>query len=210
MSDERERLSEAIVDVVIEHGHDGASVAEVARRVGLPEEAFYRHFESFDKAVLQIYRYRMDDFNSLLRDAYEREERWPDSLRAAGYVAARYIRDDPRIVRFSAIEMFHAGEMAQIERERPLQWMVDIIDAGRQEMDDPDELDRTTAEATFGAAYEVVRQVIKSGNQSAEEALPGLMYMAVRPYLGHEVASKELTIPAPPERPVARPGAQSR
>jgi AcrR family transcriptional regulator len=200
MSEERERLCRVIVDIVLEHGHDGASEAAAARRAGLSEDAFYAQFESFDQAAVEIYRRNTAEFNGVVRSAYEGGEGWRDSLRAAAYGAARYIRDNPRWVRFGTVEMFRAGDMAQVERERQLHGLIDLIDAGRQELDDPESLDRTTAEATFGAIYEsVVKEVSKGSAVGAVEAVPGLMYIAVRPYLGHAIAAEELTVPAPPE-----------
>jgi AcrR family transcriptional regulator len=130
MSEERERLSRAVVDIVLEHSHEGASEAEAARRGGLPEEAFYAYFESFDQAAVEIYRRNTTEFNGLVLGAYEGGNGWRNSLRAAAYAAARHIRDNPRWVRF--------GTRA------------------------------------------------------------GMMYIAVRPYLGAEIAAEELTMPAPP------------
>jgi hypothetical protein len=91
--------------------------------------------------------------------------------------------------------------MAQAQRESHLQRMVEMIDAGRQELDDPDSLGRGVAEGVFGSIYSHLVKDVQAGKgtKAAEDYVPELMYIAVRPYLGHEAAMEELTIPAPRE-----------
>jgi AcrR family transcriptional regulator len=198
---ERERIREATIDVVLECGNDGASVEAVTDRAEVDRATFDRHFEGLQDCVLEACWAHTNEFTVLVRAAFDREGSWRDSLRAAAYAAARYLRDNPRIVRFGTLQLFQAGAMAQAARESHLHQMVDLIDAGRQELDDPDSIGRNVAEGVFGSIYELVVKEMQSGRgaRSAEEFVPELMYIAVRPYLGHEAARDELSIPPPPE-----------
>ena len=74
-----------------------------------------------------------------------------------------------------------------------------MIDAGRRELDDPESMGRSAAEGVFGSIYEalVKEQQAGKGTEAAYEFVPELMYIAVRPYLGHDAAREELSIPAP-------------
>ncbi|HVY97204.1 MAG TPA: TetR/AcrR family transcriptional regulator [Solirubrobacterales bacterium] len=202
---EREALAVAVVDLMAADGYEALSPEALAARAGVETEAFERHFASVQDAVLQVYWQHTDEFTELLLATYEGEGRWRDRLRAAAYAAARWIRDNPTVVRFGTVRMFSAGLMAQAQRESHLQRLVDLIDGGRQELEDPDSVGRGVAESVFGSIYEfLVREVQGgSGTRAAESFVPELMYIAVRPYLGHEAAREELTIPAPPEEPPA-------
>jgi len=201
-STERARLREAVVEVVIEAGYEGASVEAICERAGIDRAAFERHFADLQAAVIGTYWDYTNEFNERLRAAYERGSDWRSSLRGAAYAAAYYIRDRPQVVRFGTLILFQAGAMAQAERESHLQQMVDLIDAGRGETDDPDSLDRGVAEGAFGSIYESVVRAVRSGEgtRSAPDIVPELMYISVRPYLGQEAAREELAIPPPPER----------
>lgn len=198
---ERERIREAAIDVVLERGNEGTTVEAVIERAGVDRAAFDCHFEDLGDCILQAYWTHTNEFTVLVRAAFDRERTWRDSLRAAAYAAARYIRDNPRIVRFGTLQLFQAGAMAQVERESHLHLMVDLIDAGRQELDDPDSLGRGVAEGVFGSIYELVVRDLQAGRgtRSAEEFVPELMFVAVRPYLGLKAAQEELSIPPPPE-----------
>ena len=200
-SEEEARLREAAIDVVLAAGYEGASVEAILERSGLGRAAFGRHFGDLHEVVMAAYWHETNDFNERLHSAYRQGSDWRSSLRGAAYAAAFYIRDNPRVVRFGTIMLFQAGAMAQAEREQHLHQMVALIDAGRQELEDPDALDRGVAEGVFGSIYEAVirAQQREGGTGSAVEMVPELMYIAVRPYLGREAAREELAI-APPGR----------
>jgi AcrR family transcriptional regulator len=204
--DERERIREAVLDLVFDHGCDGTSLEMILERAGVDRAAFEREFDDREDCFLQIY---IESNHLFVRDvfaAFEGGETWRDSLRAAAYVAARFLRDRPREVRLNVIQVFSAGEMALAERDRYHRLFVDLVDAGRQELDDPDSVSRSLAEGVVGSILGVmVKQVGEEGSAAnAEAAVPELMYIAVRPYLGHEAAREELAIPPPPE-PVQEP-----
>jgi hypothetical protein len=97
------------------------------------------------------------------------------------------------------VQMLAASDLAMAERDRYVGRIVDLIDEGRYELEDPEIVGRSVAEATFGSIYlALTRQLRDGGAVVAEEVVPELMCLAVRPYLGPEVAQEELTIPPPP------------
>ena len=121
-------------------------------------------------------------------------------LRAAAYAAADFLSERPREVRFNVIAVLGAGEMVTARRDAYLRQLVDLVDAGRFELDDPDSLGRGVAESAIGSIFErMLRDVHRGGDVTdARAVVPELMYIAVRPYLGHEIAREELSIPPPP------------
>jgi AcrR family transcriptional regulator len=203
---QREQIADAVVDLMVECGYEAMSVEMVAERASLGPADFERHFEDLEGCVLEVYWHYTDAFTEMLFAAYEAESSWREGFRAAAYAAARWIRDHPRIVDFGTVQMFSAGLMAQAQRASHLQRMVDLIDAGRQELDDPDSVGRGVAEGVFGSIYEFTVKEVQSGHgtRNAEEFVPDLMFIAVRPYLGHRAAREELSIPAPPESKQSR------
>jgi AcrR family transcriptional regulator len=194
-------VAEAVVELMAAEGYESVSPEAVAERAGISRPEFDHLFESVEDCVLRVYWLYTDAFTDLLQAAYDEGDGWRDGLRRAAYQGARYIRDNPDMVRFGTIELFGAGLMAQAQRASHLQSMVDLIDAGRQELEEPDSVGRGVAEGVFGSIYELVLREVQqgAGTAEAESYIPDLMYLAVRPYLGHEVASEELSIPPPPE-----------
>jgi AcrR family transcriptional regulator len=196
----RDRLHEAVVDLVVERGYEVTTVAMVLERAGVSRDEFDRHFVSKEDACIKAYDKIATGFQCRVYAAYESGPSWRESLRAAAYEAARFFRDLPKEGRFGAYELMRASDLAQTRREENLNLYASLIDAGRQELGDPNSLSRSTAEAAMGSILGVIiNRDAGLGFADAESFVPQLMYIAVRPYLGLEAAREELTIPPPPE-----------
>jgi AcrR family transcriptional regulator len=197
---QRRRIYGALIDLVLERGYERTTVAALTERAGVSRAEFERLFAGLEDCYVKAYWACVaDPFERRVLGAFQRPGPWRERLRASAYEAARFIREHQREVRFGSIEMMGAGLIAQAHRERQLQTIVEIIDAGRYELDDPDSVSRAVAEEVLGAVYTTaVRKLGEGEGEEAERMVPELMYVAVRPYLGHEAAREELTIPPPP------------
>jgi AcrR family transcriptional regulator len=195
----RERIHKATVDIVYEGGYETLTVAAVVERAGIERAEFDRLFSDKEDLYLGLFEVIAVRFEAEVLAAFETHDEWRDSLRACAYAAASHLRERPREVIFGVLRMYDAGELAQAHRELLLQRMVDLIDLGRQELDDPDSMGRGVAEGVIGSIYGVLVKELQKGRgvSASESFVPDLMYMAVRPYLGHEVAREELSIPPP-------------
>jgi AcrR family transcriptional regulator len=205
-SPERARIRAATMELVVEHGYEETTAEMVVARAGVSLAAFKRDFADLRDCCTRVYLANIDEFDRAVFGAGDRQEGWRNRLRAAAYAAARYVRDRPLETRFDMIQMLSAGEIAQAYRDRYVQRTVDLIDEGRMELDDPESLSRAVAVGAFGSIYEFLLKELHDRDEvgSAEDFVPELMYIAVRPYLGHEAARQELTIPPPPE-PIPEP-----
>jgi AcrR family transcriptional regulator len=197
---QRERLCEATVELVTEHGYEAVTEQMIRRRAGLGENDFQRHFDSKDACCIAAFERIAHAFKAEVLTASRAHQEWRHALRAGAYAAARFIRDNQRDARFN-VQLLRAGSYVQSRREASLQRYVDLIDAGRAELDDPSSLSRSTAEAVLGSIVALLVQRISTGRlDDIERLVPELMYVTVRPYLGDETAREELDLPPPPER----------
>jgi AcrR family transcriptional regulator len=197
---ERERIREAMVDLIAAQGYQATTIEQVLRRASVNLAAFERLFDDVEDCFLQVYDELAQDFGSRVFDAFESEPEWRDGLRAAAYAAARWIREHPREIRYGTIEMMAAGEFAQTRRDATLRSFVDLVDAGREQLEEPDSVSPSMAEGVIGGIVVMLTKNLRRGTRvSAEDLVPGLMFLAVRPYLGHVAAREEMTIPPPPE-----------
>ncbi len=196
----RPRILEAMLDLAAVHGYKAIDLKMVLERAGASRAEFDAHFAGMEDCALQL----LDDFyppaRAQIRAAYESEESWPDTLRAAAYATADWILAHPREVRFGAVELLDVGELARARREAAFKDFVYMIDAGRTQAPDPDSLPRLTGEQTVGAMAEMlVRRLREQTLRHPAELIPELMYLAVLPYMGPEAAARELEV-SPPKR----------
>lgn len=123
---------------------------------------------------------------------------WRDRLRATAYELYGSLREDRRLAHFLAVAPMSAGTRAAAVQWRGVEKMFDLLDEGRQELEDPESLSRATAESVAGGIFgHLTRAVTKDDWPPPGEVVPQAMYVAVLPYLGPEVAEEELSIPPP-------------
>jgi AcrR family transcriptional regulator len=192
---------EAMLDLSFESGYEAVSLEQVVAAAGGERADFDRAFASKQDCAIAVLKDLTNDNLRAAREAYEGEARWPDSLRAAAYAEARWIVANPKKVRFGFVEMLWAGELAQAVREAAIREYIGMVDGGRAVAADPDSIPASTAEAAIGSITEMLMKKLQQG-QPPDPWLfvPELMYLAVRPYLGEELAQRELAIPPPSPR----------
>jgi AcrR family transcriptional regulator len=189
------RLRAAVIDLVLERGCEQTTIAAVLARAEVEQDAFDRHFADLNAAFIDAYLFHTDEFDRRLHASFDAEDNWRDGLRAAAYAAAAFVRERPREVRYGGMALQEAGPEVQAYRANHVNRLVDLVDAGRTELDDPASLNRSVAEGVLGSIFGTMVTAMYEGSAKEPEAfIPELMYIAVRPYLGHEVAREELTM----------------
>lgn len=90
----KEACVQAAREVIAEHGVEGLSMRDVARKLGISHQAPYRHFESRDHLLAEIMRRCFADFAQHLDDRPRTGNPAAD-LEALGRAYLRYASDKP-------------------------------------------------------------------------------------------------------------------
>jgi AcrR family transcriptional regulator len=192
-SDERERIIEALIEIASERGYAETKIETILERADLDRAAFDRHFRGKYDCFLSTWQELNEACLREMVEAYNSEEEWPDRLRAVACEIVEGLRHDPRRASF-AVEVLAAGDAARARRDMTMRVIASLIDAGRNEMADPDAVPHTTAEALAGSAYgQIYARVVRGRADELPALIPQLMSAAVMPYLGMDAALAELT-----------------
>jgi AcrR family transcriptional regulator len=192
-SPERERIVEALIEIAAERGYAETTVEMILERAELDRPAFHRHFRNKYDCFLSTWRDINEGCMHEMLEAFNSQEEWPDRLRAVACEIVDALRSDPSRAAF-AVEVLAAGDAARARRDMTMRVIASLIDAGRNELDDPESVPHTTAEALAGSAYgQVYAKVVKGEAEALPELVPQLMSAAVIPYLGVEAGLAELT-----------------
>jgi AcrR family transcriptional regulator len=194
----RERLKEAMLELVIEQGYEATSVEEVAELAGVGRAEFDLCFASKEECAIAVFDHFQTDFETKVTAAYESERRWPDNLRAAAYAIADWAIQNPRGMRFGTVEMLWVSDAAQARRLHGFETFLGMIEAGRAAAADPDQVPADTAGRLMGSMAEILTRRMQGKGFDARAFVPELMALIVAPYLGEEAAARELAIPPPP------------
>jgi AcrR family transcriptional regulator len=192
-SSERAQIVEALIEIASERGYGETTIELILERAGLDRPAFDRHFRGKYDCFLSAWQDVNEECLSTMVRAYESREEWPDRLRAVAYQVIEGLRDDPSRASFG-VEVLAAGDAARARRDMTMRVFSGLIDAGRHEMDDPEAVPHTTAEALAGSAYgQIYSRVVRGAVDELPDLVPQLMSAAVMPYLGVEAAMAELS-----------------
>ena len=191
----RKRIAMAMVELAAEHGLGSTTVAMVCERAGVGRAAFDRHFNGKEDCFLRVHGEIAQEFCRRTGAAYAGPRAWHDRIWAGAWAAMRFLQEDPVRARFFVVAVNGAGARAQARRDRVLQGLADMIDAGRAELEEPESVSRSTAEMVTGAIYATIMAKVRDGAiERGEEFLSELVYMAMMPYLGARAAEDELLV----------------
>ncbi len=191
-----------MLDLTCSRGYNAVSIEEIVEQaeVEVEVEEFARLFGSKEECAIAVFDDIEDEFERAISAAYEGEAQWPDSLRAASYAVAGWIAEHPREFRFAAVEMLWVSELGQARREAGFQQFIGLIDAGREQAEDPDSIPTSAAEGVIGSIAEMTTKRLQRGELDPYALVPDLMYLAVLPYRGEEAAARELSVSPPARR----------
>ena len=191
---ERAKILEGFIGAVAELGYQKASLEAILDRANLDPEEFNRYFADKEEAFIAAWYFITERSFGRSRAAFEAESSWRDRIRAVAGAVFGYLKDHPDHARILYVEGLRAGDVGVALLERSVDFYTELIDGGRQELDDPDSLTRATAEGLAGAVYEQVSiHIARGATEDLPELVPQMMFMVVRPYLGYEAAMEELT-----------------
>lgn len=192
-SSERAQIVAALIEIAAERGYGETTIDLILERAGLDRPAFDRHFRGKYDCFLSAWQDLNEQCLATMVRAYESREEWPDRLRAVAYQVIEGLSHDPGRASFG-VEVLAAGDAARARRDMTMRVIASLIDAGRQEMEDPESVPHTTAEALAGSAYgQIYSRVVRGDVDELPDLVPQLMSAAVMPYLGIEAAMAELS-----------------
>lgn len=191
------RLREALLDLNAAGGP--LEIAAICGHAGVSEARFLRLFKDGPDLVCAVLEAETIELLRRCWSSFSTMTGWANQLRAVAHAMLEFLQEDERRARLMAIDAHRGGERGILIRDQGMQALFAFIDLGRYEMDDPETLTRTTAEAVGSSIYHQLRSWIEDGKlESMAELIPEMMYFAVLPYLGVEAAEAELEIAVPP------------
>lgn len=173
---QRERIVEAVVEVVDSHGYPAAAVERIASHAGVSRRTFYEQFSGKEDAFLQTYDLLASGLIERLRDAAEAASAADDAtidaaLRAALAVLLDDFAAEPTVAHLLVVDVLVVGPAAIERRDAHMRTLVELLQhAAVTETGAP--LPALAAEGLVGAVYDVVYKRVAAGET---EQLPELL-----------------------------------
>lgn len=195
---QRERLLAAALRATAELGYREMSVQDVLDRSGVSRPTFYEHFENKEACFLTA----LDAAGGRLRRRIASatgaaDGNWRDRLRAALEELLRFTADEPDAAATLVVETRAACPAALLRRDELLDHFASCLDDQIRADFPRDSMPSPIASAGVVGGIEALlySRLNREEVESLEELLPSLMYFAVLPFEGPQVASEELAVP---------------
>jgi AcrR family transcriptional regulator len=191
---QRERLLAAMLRATGELGYREVSVQDVLDRAGVSRPTFYEHFENKEACFLAAFDKAATGLRERLEAAAEDGGDWRERLRLSLEELLRFVAEDPDAAISLIVDGRAACPPALQRRDELLDHFASCLDTQvRIEADEPPSA--IAAAGIVGGIEALLYSRLNRGEaDDVQSLLPSLMYFAVLPYEGHEVASEELSL----------------
>jgi AcrR family transcriptional regulator len=190
---QRQRILDAVADVVSLVGYQAMSVEAVISTAGVSRRTFYDHFSSKDDAFLTAFETIGSKLIEHVRVAYESSETFAQGVIGCLGAFLEFVASEPHYADMCIVEALAAGPAALERRNAVMAAFTQLVQAGAETVPDRIRPPDLTAETIVGGIYEIVyARVLQGKTSELPELLPDLAYSMMLPYLGHEAAEREV------------------
>lgn len=190
-ANQRQRILDAVADVVSLAGYQAMSVEDVVGAAGVSRRTFYDTFKSKEDAFLTAY----DEIGLRLvlavKESYDASETFPEGVVNCLRTFLEFTASVPHYADMCIVEVLAAGPPALTRRNGVMKAMAALLEKGAATMPDGIVPPPLTAETIVGGIYEVVySRVLEGRTIELPGLLPDLAYSMMLPYVGHAKAEE--------------------
>jgi AcrR family transcriptional regulator len=192
---QRERMVEAMIQVVAEQGFAETTVADIISTAGVSRATFYEQFADKEDCFVAAYATVMDRMLAFVAEGFASDDSgdWIERLRGGIRSLLRYLALNPVAVRVGIVEGFGAGARARDRYQQAVSAFFPFLDAGRELIEDSERVPGETSRVIVGGISALIFNEASAGNsQGLPELLPEMIYLAVVPYMGHDAATEAM------------------
>jgi AcrR family transcriptional regulator len=182
---QRERLLAALASCVAEHGYNATTIGQITGAASVSRRTFYEHFDGKEECFLAAYEALDGYVETLMKQAADEREEWPDRVAAAVRAVTAFLASRPNFARLYLVEAAVVGEAANAVREKTAQRFVELLEPGRRLRD----VDPGIEVGLVGGIITLLGRRVLNGEADRLDAFaPAVIEFALSPYLGVEEA----------------------
>lgn len=193
MTGKQQRILQGMLEAVGTQGYERTTVQDAIAAAGVYRQAFYDSFQDKEDCYLQALEAGSAWIELAMREAATGETTWRGQLRGALTGLLRFLDLQPAMGRALFVEVHAAGPLAVQKRTEAMERAAVAMDLAREESDNG--APAISAEAVAAGILAVLHSRLAANQTSGfSRLLPELMYLAVLPYFGADVASVEMRL----------------
>jgi len=188
-----QRILQGMLEAVGTQGYERATAQDAIAAAGIYRQAFYDSYRDKEDCYLQALEAGSAWVELAMREAAAGETTWRGQLRGALTGLLGFLDRQPAVGRALLVEVHAAGPLAVQKRTEAMERASAAMDLAREESDNG--APAISAEAVAAGILAVLHSRLAANQTSGfTRLLPELMYLAVLPYFGADVASAEMRL----------------
>lgn len=194
---QRERILEAMAELVAERGYRSTTIEHIVRRARVARATFYESFDNREACLLAGFDEAVEETRRRVEEAVSEVGEWPDRVRAGLVALIDYVLAEPALARTCLVESMTVGPAALARYEQALQSFTHYLAGGREVRDDGAELPDTLEDSLVGGIVWMLHQrLLHDQVEEIPALLPTMLEFSLAPYLGEERAAEFAAAPA--------------
>ncbi|MFL5844471.1 MAG: TetR/AcrR family transcriptional regulator [Solirubrobacteraceae bacterium] len=192
LSNQRDRLLDAVMQVVMRDGYPAMRIADVIAIAGVSRRTFYDNFANKEDAFLAAYDAVVAQLGATVGASFATGRSWPAKVSRGLGAFLGYLAAGPAVAHVCIVEVLAAGPAALERRAEAMARFRRFIVPDVAEVPAAATVTDLTVETTIGGIYEVIYSRVVAGRADAlPELLPGLLHTILLPFVGPDIAAAE-------------------
>lgn len=193
MTGKQQRLLQGMLEAVGTKGYEGATVQDAIELAGLQRLPLDGWFAGKEDGYLQALDAGVAWVELAMREEAAGATSWRSQLRGALTGLLRFLDDQPEVGRALLVEVHAAGAAAVEKRTEAMERAAAFVDRAREESGDA--APAISAEAVVAGILAVLHSRLAARRTDGFiDLLSELMYLAVLPYFGADIATQEMRV----------------
>ena len=169
-TDHRQRILQAMAEVLVSKRYIDATVADVATQAHMSKRTFYEHFANKEACLLALCEYTSDQIMWVILQVYSPDKPWRQLVHDITQAYLSVIQASPALMHALYVELFATGRPGLTMRlgvgQRFADFLCSQVDIQRSQGEALKVLDRRVAMAVVAGINELILQAIMDGRGS--------------------------------------------
>jgi AcrR family transcriptional regulator len=187
---QRERIFDAVANLTAAKGYAALSLEEIVAEAAISLQTFYEHFENKEEAFLATFEMGHAKATAAINRSLNLRLSWAQNIRLGLSALLEFLASEPSIARLACVDILIAYPHVTGRVNEANFSYIELLDIGPDDSY-PNMPAPVMREASVGGIFELLHEYILDGRtQRVTELIDYVMYIAITPFAGAEIAGR--------------------
>jgi AcrR family transcriptional regulator len=187
---QRERIFDAVANLTAAKGYPALSLEEIVSEAAISLQTFYEHFENKEEAFVATFEMGHAKATAAINRSLDLKLSWAQNVRLGLTALLEFLASEPSIARLACVDILIAYPHVTGRVNEANFSYIELLDIGPDDTY-PNMPAPVMREASVGGIFELLHDYILHGRtQRLGELVDYVMYIAITPFAGAEIAGK--------------------